>query len=316
MNVQGLRNLFHRDVEGVDVSSRKSPHVESMHILSERMPPPSAQPSQNTTNLQCVSHEHTEYDGNVMVPGNGVGATVSTSPSDCCNLCAKTRGCNVWVACAGGWCGNQCWLKWVEDPKRVTIRGANEHISWTSGTMMKDMPSLLPRPSEETLNKISVVVLKTKFGDLRIELKPEWHGPSVRFVREASLSDSCTVKCEFYRAEPGFLLQGAMRAVVTPNKRCRKFVNGPEECTDPMERPGGYRMEAGDIAWAGGSAGPDFFIMMNANGFGATHTVWGRLADAASMALARELVLGNSSSPPRQMRILDDPVGFTMLSEP
>lgn len=37
-------------------------------------------------------------------------------------------------------------------------------------------------------------------------------------------------------------------------------------------------MEKYDVAWAGGSAGPDFFIMLGRSpGFGATHTVWGSL---------------------------------------
>ena len=103
-----------------------------------------------------------------------------------------------------------------------------------------------------------------------------------------------------------------MRAVVAPNKRCRQFAGGPKECTDPKERPGGNRMEKGDVAWAGGSAGPDFFIMMNGNGFGATHTVWGSMADEASMELALRLVRGKSSSPAGQMRILDEPIRFTM----
>ena len=230
-------------------------------------------------------------------------------------MCAETRGCNVWVACTDPWCGSQCWLKWVEDPTNVQARAKGGEVPWTSGTFQKDVPSLLPTPSEAALDAVRVVALKTAFGELRIRLKPEWHLPSVRFVREAALSDSCTVKCELYRAEPGFLLQGAMRAVVTPNKRCRRFKAGPAECTDPEERPGGSYMERGDVAWAGGSAGPDFFIMMTRNGFGATHTVWGSLADEASMELALKLVTGKSSSPRGQMRMLDEPVRFTMEPE-
>ena len=46
-----------------------------------------------------------------------------------------------------------------------------------------------------------------------------------------------TRRCELYRAEPGFLLQGAMRAVVAPNKQCRAFPNGPKECTDSQVLP-------------------------------------------------------------------------------
>lgn len=218
----------------------------------------------------------------------------------------------MWVACTHAWCGQQCWLKWVEDPSSIKARASGGEVPWTSGTHQKDIPSLLPRPAEAALDDVRIVTLKTSAGELRIRLKPEWHLPSVRFVQAAALSDSCTVKCELYRAEPGFLLQGAMRAVVTPNKQCRYFNGGPKECTDPAERPGGSYMERGDVAWAGGSAGPDFFIMMNRNGFGATHTVWGSMADKASMDLALKLVQGKSSAPPGQMRILDEPVRFTM----
>jgi hypothetical protein len=40
-----------------------------------------------------------------------------------------------------------------------------------------------------------------------------------------------------------------------------------------MERPGGTVMARGDVAWAGGSAGPDFFIAMSRiGGFGGSHT--------------------------------------------
>ena len=94
---------------------------------------------------------------------------------------------------------------------------------------------------------------------------------------------------------------------------CRAFRGGPAECTDPEFRPGGAVMEKGDVAWAGGSAGPDFFIMMSqSRGFGASHTVWGSMADDESMQLALKLVRGKSSAPPGQMRILDEPVRFIL----
>jgi hypothetical protein len=203
----------------------------------------------------------------------------------------------------------------VEDPGSVQTRATGGETPWTSGTHLKDIPGSLPVPPEATLNAVRIVALKTSAGDLRIRLKPDWHLPSVRFVQRAALSDSCTVKCELYRAEPGFLLQGAMRAVVAPNKQCRYFAGGPKECTDPKERPGGNTMDKGDVAWAGGSAGPDFFILLSRNGFGATHTVWGSMADQESMDLALRLVQGKSSSPPGQMRMLQEPVHFTMVPD-
>jgi hypothetical protein len=272
-----------------------------------------------TAREMCKAHKgavHTEYDGAVMVPGVGSGKTVSASPAECCELCAKTRGCNVWVACTHQWCGSQCWLKWVEDPRKPPVRGSGGDTPWTAGTLPKDSPGDQPVASEAALNSTRIVSLRTKFGELRIRLKPEWHLPSVRYVQAAALGDFCTVKCELYRAEPGFLLQGAMRALIKPNKQCRKFRGGPEECTDSEVRPGGPMMEKGDVAWAGGSAGPDFFIMMTRNGFGSSHTVWGSMADQESMDLALKLVHGKSSSKPGTMRILDEPIGFTMAPTP
>lgn len=277
-------------------------------------PPPPPPPKKSLEDkAQCQGHVHTEYDGAVMVPGTGVGATVSKSPADCCRLCQTTRGCNIWVACTDAWCGDQCWLKWVEDPSKPLTRAVGGTTPWTSGALMKDCPKSQPVPSNASLDAVRVVALKTSAGEIRIRLKPEWHLPSVRFVQAAALGDFCTVKCEFYRAEPGFLFQGAMRALVEPNKHCRAFPGGPAECTDPEERPGGPIMEQFDVAWAGGSNGPDFFIMVvRSNGFGASHTVWGTLADESSKQLVLKLVRGPSKSAPGTMRMLDDPVRFTI----
>ena len=49
-------------------------------------------------------------------------------------------------------------------------------------------------------------------------------------------------------------------------------------------------------------------------GFGASHTVWGSLADDESKEVAQRLVQGKIAShvKPGQMRILDEPVRFTI----
>ena len=124
-----------------------------------------------------------------MVPGSGDGATVSSSPAECCALCAKTRGCNVWVACTDKWCGNQCWLKWTDTPATPTVRASGGTVPWTSGTIQKDVPGDQPEPSETELDSTRVVALSTSEGELRIRLKPEWHLPSVRFVQKQRQRD-------------------------------------------------------------------------------------------------------------------------------
>ena len=134
---------------------------------------------------------------------------------------------------------------------------------------------------------------------------PEWHLPSVDYVRWVGLADVCTTKCVLYRAEPNFILQGCMRAVIAPNNQSH-------------ERPKGTPMERGHVAWAGGSSGPDFFITMaKVSGFGGTHTVWGEVADDASMQLAERLVQRPIEAKHKAgtMRMLADPIGFTVHAE-
>ncbi len=55
---------------------------------------------------------------------------------------------------------------------------------------------------------ITQLRLHTGHGIIRITLKPEWHQASVDFVRRmAEHPELCGSQCQFYRAEPGFLLQ-------------------------------------------------------------------------------------------------------------
>lgn len=52
-------------------------------------------------------------------------------------------------------------------------------------------------------------------------------------------------------------------------------------------------MERGEIGWAGGEAGPHFFIYLGrepARHFGTSHTVWGEVADEMSLATVESIV--------------------------
>lgn len=106
-------------------------------------------------------------------------------------------------------------------------------VPWTSGKVAKDFdvalgesalipPLSLPphsqahtltcRPAADSLpaidTSISVIALTTPHGVIRIRLKPDWSQSSVEYVRRVAATGSlCTPQCEFYRAEPGFLLQ-------------------------------------------------------------------------------------------------------------
>ena len=123
-------------------------------------------------NATCASvREHTDLEGAVVRDGYGPRG-LSLLPDACCTACAQTRGCNVWVACAdSSKCGQQCWLKWAEDPATTSIRGSGSFVPWTSGIMAgKDTPGSVIVPPEADLAAVDVVALRTKYGDLRIRL--------------------------------------------------------------------------------------------------------------------------------------------------
>jgi hypothetical protein len=68
-------------------------------------------------------------------------------------------------------------------------------------------------------------------------------------------------------------------------------------------------MERGELGWAGGSAGPDFFIYLSpqpATHFGHDHTVWGIVADEESLAVVEKIVVEPAPAPsPGAMHMLE-----------
>jgi hypothetical protein len=205
----------------------------------------------------------------------------------------STRGCNVWVWCAESQqCGQQCWLKRVGDPASLTAHASGGGIPWTSGTLPKDADvslSSLPPPDAS----IAAIALTTTQGVIIMRLRPEWSASSVDFVRMLAAHALCTPACEFYRVEPGFLLQGSLRALIPANN-----------VTTPGPRP----MRKGDVGWAGGAAGPDFFIFLGAEPathWGTDHTVWAEVADDASMRVAEAVVaLPAAPTKPGEMHMI------------
>ena len=134
-------------------------------------------------------------------------------------------------------------------------------------------------------------------GRINIALRPDWHVDSVNYVNRLATERACGKSCHLYRAEPTFLLQGTLRSFsVAANKNT---LRGPKI------------MERGEIGWAGGGAGPDFFIYLGdrpAAHWGHDHTVWGVVADPESLRVAEKIVNLPSHTPggPNTMRFLKD----------
>lgn len=138
-------------------------------------------------------------------------------------------------------------------------------------------------------------------GRINVVLRPDWHVESVSYVSRLAAERACGKSCHLYRAEPTFLLQGTLRSFsVAANT---KTLRGPKI------------MERGEIGWAGGGAGPDFFIYLGdrpAAHWGHDHTVWGTVADIESLEVAEKIVNLPSHTPggPNTMRFLKEYMYF------
>lgn len=270
-----------------------------------------------------VGERNVEYWGDVVEANDPARKTATAA--ECCDRCAATRGCNLWVHCsvedAGGeaaWCDGQCWLKRCDDPTEPPSHGRGPEVPWTSGTLMKDFD---PTQTAEAKFHSSAgadvgdwtdapgprrVAIVTPRGRIRVNLKPEWHLGSVKYLQRLATEKGCEGSCHLYRVETGFLVQGTLSSfAVAANK---KILRGPKI------------MERGEVGWAGGSAGPDFFVYLGKNPadwLGHDHTVWGVLADEESVTLADEIVGLPSHTPggANTMRFLKEKMYFDVVPD-
>ena len=168
-----------------------------------------------------------------------------------------------------------------------------------------------------------VDVVEFRFEDehasrVRIKLRPDLSPSSAAFLREAAAA-GCGGS--FYRNED-FLLQGRIGCKPRQTKTAvQKGDCPPDTAPDPHRRcpahdPNcgchGPFMQRGMIGWAGGSAGPDWFIYTGratATHWSHDHTVLGEVADEESWAAIDRLhALPAASTVANGMRMLAKPV--------
>ena len=131
-------------------------------------------------------------------------------------------------------------------------------------------------------------------GSIRLFLRPEWCNLSATYAER--VADAGGRRSTLYRLEPGFLVQGRLFGAGVPT--LRKTPEAPK------------LMERGEVGWAGGGAGPDFFIYLGtgpATWLGNPHdgSIWADVADEASLAVANTIsLLPIPPTKPGQMHIL------------
>eukprot|EP00928_Gymnodinium_smaydae_P075314 TRINITY_DN58335_c0_g1_i1.p1 TRINITY_DN58335_c0_g1~~TRINITY_DN58335_c0_g1_i1.p1 ORF type:complete len:304 (-),score=23.42 TRINITY_DN58335_c0_g1_i1:617-1498(-) len=177
----------------------------------------------------------------------------------------------------------------------------------------------------EPEGKRSIVELRVNGigATIKIRLRPDLSSSSTDFLMEATSSaQACTDGSTFYRAEKAFLIQGRFDcprvtakvekgpcpagSQIDRNRKC--FAHDPNcGCHGPIMTPG-------MIGWAGGGAGPDFFIYVgegpNTN-WAHDHTVFGELADADSW-IAVNAILRRSVAQRGGMSMLEQPLRLSL----
>ncbi|KAK3267363.1 hypothetical protein CYMTET_24073 [Cymbomonas tetramitiformis] len=182
--------------------------------------------------------------------------------------------------------------------------------------------------SGSVTSDVKFVTIHVPQGTIRIRLLPELSRSSVDYVVNVAQQNKCASsrECKFYRAEPTFLLQGNMKTQLPPNRQLgpcpAEFAGKPRATACPAHDPNcgchGPIMVPGQVGWAGGGSGPDFFIYTGqgpATHWNNDHTVWGELADQESLSVVEAVLQLPTDRPPHGMLMLKHTIPFTIQLE-
>jgi cyclophilin family peptidyl-prolyl cis-trans isomerase len=154
------------------------------------------------------------------------------------------------------------------------------------------------KPTTPPAQPQTLLLKLTDVGTIRIHLRPDLSPESANYILQvvqAQPPGGPCPHCNFYRAEKPGILQGILAHPDVPHNTVR----GPcppgsegvkNECPQWDSHCGchGPVLTRGMVAWAGGDAGPDFFLDMYkspADWWGTQHTAWGEITDVDSIQL-------------------------------
>mmetsp|Transcript_29689 Transcript_29689/g.64831 ORF Transcript_29689/g.64831 Transcript_29689/m.64831 type:complete len:217 (-) Transcript_29689:1029-1679(-) len=197
----------------------------------------------------------------------------------------------------------------------VAVTGVHDTDPFV-GVSLKDRRSTISAGEQ-------LIILSVPQGNIRIKLRPDLSKSSVEQVLSVAKQNACASGCKFYRAEPDFLLQGSIRSRVPSNTELGscppEFRDKPRSTPCPAHDPNcgchGPIMIPGMVGWAGGGAGPDFFIYTGhgpATHWNNDHTVWGEIADELSFEVVDNVLKLPTNRPGHGMAMLVNTVRFEL----
>lgn len=160
------------------------------------------------------------------------------------------------------------------------------------------------------------VVIKTKIGTVTINLREDVAPKTCEVVKKLAADGSYTGCC-FYRAEPGFVVQGGLRTA-SGQTRPNRHGKVPLEYSLPNKR-GTVTMARWDQPNTGDG---EFFVNLGENknldkygdsGWALGFAVFGELADAESMRVV-ETIATQPTTSKGGLKMLNSPVTFETVS--
>jgi len=143
--------------------------------------------------------------------------------------------------------------------------------------------------SPEEVEQQETLVVITKYGNIRIVMRPDLSPESVDYIKELVATTGGCTKCTFYRSEKDSLLQGMMKNPEVETNQV--FGKCPDPEYQPQDKCHGPIMTQGMVGWASGkSGGPNWFINISPKPVvEQQYTVWGELQDEESLSIIRTI---------------------------
>jgi cyclophilin family peptidyl-prolyl cis-trans isomerase len=169
----------------------------------------------------------------------------------------------------------------------------------------------------DTSSLPSFISLETAIGDILIQMRSDLSLESVEYIQRLLEDHRPCEHCRFYRAQDRGILQGIMKkpgvkvnhvlGTCPPNMNTHSRT---KKCHGPI-------MTRGMVGWAGGGAGPDFFIdnyKRKADWWGHEHTVFGEVDPSSFHVVESFFDLPRHSSEAGGMMFLDESIFFDIKS--